>query len=191
MTEWWHDMLAAVALPTAWRSFRHVFLESLVDEGWRYAVFALAAWALLHVLLRKRLAHRVITDWPGAADLRRELVYSASTLAIFAAIAAEILALVVSGHAEIYEDPMKHGLAWLVASLPLLIVWHDFYFYWAHRLLHTRWMLRHVHHVHHRSRSPSPFAAYAFHPVEAFIKKPISLSAEPTMNPEQYDIVLL
>ena len=27
--------------------------------------------------------------------------------------------------------------------------------------------------------------------LSAFIKKPISLSAEPTMNPEQYDIVLL
>ena len=27
--------------------------------------------------------------------------------------------------------------------------------------------------------------------LSAFIRKPISLSAEPTMNPEQYDIVLL
>ena len=40
------------------------------------------------------------------------------------AIAAVVLALVVSGHAEIYEDPRKHGLAWFVLSLPLLMVWH-------------------------------------------------------------------
>jgi Delta7-sterol 5-desaturase len=177
MTDWFNDLLAALARPSAWRSFRHVVVGNLVDEGWRYVVFALAVWLLLHVLLKKRLAHRVIVDWPTAADLRRELVYSASTLVIFAGIAAEVLALVVSGHAEIYEDPLKYGLAWLLLSLPALIVWHDFYFYWAHRLLHTRWMLRHVHHVHHRSRSPSPFAAYAFHPVEAFINGQVTLLA--------------
>jgi lathosterol oxidase len=75
----------------------------------------------------------------------------------------------VSGHVEIYTQPLKYGGVWLVLSLPVLIVWHDTYFYWVHRLLHTRWLLRHVHGIHHRSRHPSPFAAYAFHPAEAFI----------------------
>ena len=35
--------------------------------------------------------------------------------------------------------------------------------------MHTRWMFRHVHGVHHRSREPSPWAAYAMHPVEAMV----------------------
>jgi sterol desaturase/sphingolipid hydroxylase (fatty acid hydroxylase superfamily) len=33
--------------------------------------------------------------------------------------------------------------------------------------LHTRWLFRHVHFIHHRSRVPTPFATYSFHPVEA------------------------
>jgi len=177
MPDWIQDTLATLARPAAWRSFRHVFEKSLLDEGGRYAVVALAAWLLLHVLLRKRLAHRVIAGWPTAADLRRELAYSASTLVIFAGIAALVLALVVSGRAEIYEDPLRHGLAWLLLSLPLLVVWHDFLFYWTHRLLHTRWLFRHVHAVHHRSRSPSPFAAYAFHPVEALLNGQVTVLA--------------
>lgn len=175
MTEWLHDTTQALANPASWRAFRRIFLDNLLDEGWRYALFAAIAWGLLHVLLKKRLAHRLIVDWPSAADLRREITYSVSTLAVFAALAALILAMMVAGVAEIYTEPFKHGVAWLVLSLPVLIVWHDFYFYWAHRMLHTRWLFRHVHGVHHRSRNPSPFAAYSFHPVEAFVNGMVTL----------------
>jgi sterol desaturase/sphingolipid hydroxylase (fatty acid hydroxylase superfamily) len=175
MPDWLADTAAALGSPAAWHSFRKVFVASLLDEGWRYALFALAAWGVLHVLLRRRLAHRLIAGWPSAADLRREIAYSLGTLAVFAAIAAVVLAAVVSGHAEIYADPLQYGAAWLVLSLPLLIVWHDGYFYWTHRLLHTRWLFRHVHGVHHRSRNPSPFAAYAFHPAEAFVNGLVTL----------------
>jgi Delta7-sterol 5-desaturase len=83
---------------------------------------------------------------------------------------------------EIYRDPSKYGTWWLFLSLPLMLLWHDFYFYWTHRLLHRPWWLRHVHGVHHRSRSPSPWAAYSFHPVEALINgmvTPLALAAVP------------
>jgi Delta7-sterol 5-desaturase len=63
-----------------------------------------------------------------------------------------------------------------------MILWHDFYFYWTHRLLHRPWWLRHVHAVHHRSRNPSPWAAYAFHPLEAVINglvTPLALCVAP------------
>ena len=169
MFDWLHDVFVTLGHPGAWRSFRRVFMSSLLDEGWRYVVFALALWLLLHVLLKKRLSHRLIGDWPGRPDLLREIAYSIGTLAVFAAVASVVMALLVSDHAEIYADPRKYGLAWFFLSYPLLMIWHDTYFYWTHRLLHTRWMMRHVHFVHHRSRHPSPFAAYAFHPLESLI----------------------
>jgi len=177
MFDWLCDVLVTLGHPGAWRSFRRVYTSGLLDEGWRYVVFALLAWLVLHVLLRKRLAHRLVGDWPRRSDLLREISYSIATVGVFAAIASLVLALVVSGHAEIYMDPRKYGLAWFVLSLPLLVVWHDTYFYWTHRLLHTRWMLRRVHFVHHRSRHPSPFAAYAFHPVEALLNGLVMLLA--------------
>jgi lathosterol oxidase len=119
----------------------------------------------------------VIAGWPQRRDLRRELVYSLSSLAVFAGVAAVVLAAVVSGHAEIYTDPRAHGLPWLVLSLPAVVLWHDFYFYWTHRLMHTRWLFRRVHGVHHRSRNPSPWAAYSFHPLEALINGSVTLLA--------------
>jgi sterol desaturase/sphingolipid hydroxylase (fatty acid hydroxylase superfamily) len=170
MPDWLHDTLAALTSLGTWRSYRHVFWLNFLDDGWRYLIAALLIWGVLHVLLRKRLAHRLIADWPTAADLRREITYSISTLLVLAAVASMMLAWLVSGIIEIYQEPLKHGWAWLVLSLPLVIVWHDTYFYWTHRLLHTRWLFRRVHGVHHRSRNPSPWAAFSFHPVEALIQ---------------------
>ena len=182
MTDWLHDTVAAMTSPGPWRSFRHVFIVSFLDDGKYYLLSALVIWGLLHVLLKNRLAHRAIGGWPTRADLRREIAYSISTLCVITALNAGILALVVSGVFEVYEEPLKHGLAWLLLSLPLMIVWHDFYFYWTHRLLHTRWLFTRVHGVHHRSRNPSPWAAFSFHPVEALVNSmvvPITLVAVP------------
>jgi len=150
-------------------ALRRVYTGQFLMEGARYLVVALLLWLVLHVWLKKRLAHRLIGQWPTARDIRREMGYSLSTLLVFSALGLVVVAGLWQGRVEIYGRVDKHGLAWLLLSLPLMILWHDFYFYWTHRLLHTPWLLRHVHGVHHRSRHPSPWAAYAFHPVEAFI----------------------
>ena len=155
--------------PAAWTMLQRSWLFNATIEGSRYVVAAGIVWALTHFILRRRLAHRLIGQWPSRADMRREILYSTSSLIVFATLGAGVLALVVTGHVEIYRNPHRHGWLWFWASLPVLIIWHDFYFYWTHRLLHTRWLFRRVHGVHHRSRHPSPWAAYAFHPVEALV----------------------
>jgi len=165
--DWIQSIANALGDATAWRLVRRTFTGGLVEEGWHFALIAVAMWVLLHFALKKRLSHRVIAAWPRAADIRHEIVYSASTVVVFAGLDVFLMGMVLSKHAVIYARPMAHGLAWLLLSLPALLLWQDFYFYWTHRLLHTRWLFRHVHAVHHRSRNPSPWAAYAFHPAEA------------------------
>ncbi len=146
-----------------------VYLFNLFHEAKFYLLAALFMWGLLHVLLKRRLAHRLIDQWPSRADIRRELSYSFLSMLVFAGLSMAVLAGVFSGHITIYSDPGQYGWWWLVISFPLLLVWQDVYFYTTHRLLHTRWLFKKVHSVHHRSRQPSPWAAYAFHPVEALI----------------------
>jgi Delta7-sterol 5-desaturase len=51
----------------------------------------------------------------------------------------------------------------------LTIFLHDAYFYWTHRLMHARRLFPIMHRAHHRSTNPTPWAAYAFHPLEAFV----------------------
>ncbi len=169
MHEWLSDMARTLVDAGAWGSLRRVFTSFVVDQGVQYALLGLFFWGTLHVLLRKRLAHRLISQWPRRRDMQREIVYSASSVVIYSAGAAALLGLLAVGRIEIYEAPLKHGLAWLVLSLPALLLWQDFASYCTHRWMHTRWMFRNVHAVHHRSREPSPWAAYAVHPIEALV----------------------
>jgi lathosterol oxidase len=61
------------------------------------------------------------------------------------------------------------GGPYLIATQIGIVVVHDGYFYWTHRLLHLRQMFRLFHNTHHRSRAPTAFASYAFGPAESFI----------------------
>ncbi|MFN9951035.1 MAG: sterol desaturase family protein [Bacteroidota bacterium] len=47
---------------------------------------------------------------------------------------------------------------------------HDTYFYFAHRVMHHKKLFTLFHLVHHKSTNPSPWAAYAFHPLEALVE---------------------
>jgi sterol desaturase/sphingolipid hydroxylase (fatty acid hydroxylase superfamily) len=168
--------------PASWDLLRTVLTAGAVKEGSFYFGSALLLWLTVHVLLRRRLAHRLIAGWPSGRDIRRELAYSASTVLIFAAIGAAVFALIIHGHVFIYGRPDRYGWLWLVASFPLMLLWHDSYFYWTHRLLHSPALFARVHGVHHRSRNPSPWAAYAFHPLEAVVNglvTPLALLAVP------------
>ena len=51
-----------------------------------------------------------------------------------------------------------------------MVLAHDAYFYFAHRLMHHPKIFKHVHLVHHKSTNPSPWAAYSFHPLEAIVE---------------------
>jgi lathosterol oxidase len=182
LLSWIHSWAQAASAPATWQGLWQVYRGSWLFEGLYYLGAALLMWGLLHGLLRQRLAHRLIRAWPQRQDVRREISYSLSTLCIFAALGVLVWGLVMSGHMEVYQDPARHGKLWLWASLPALILWHDFYFYWTHRLMHTRRLFRRVHSVHHRSRDPSPWAAYAFHPLEALINglvTPLALAVVP------------
>jgi sterol desaturase/sphingolipid hydroxylase (fatty acid hydroxylase superfamily) len=51
-----------------------------------------------------------------------------------------------------------------------MIVAHDAYFYWTHRAMHHPRLFRFFHHTHHRSHTPTPWAAYAFAWPEAVVQ---------------------
>lgn len=140
-----------------------------VDAG-RYLVAAGAAFLLVWVWGRTRYEPRLVRGaWAPRSELRRELAYSASTAAIFAAVGTATFFGARAGALKLYDDVGAHGWAWWALSIAILVVAQDAYFYWTHRAMHHPWLYRHVHRVHHRSHNPSPWAAYAFAPAEAFV----------------------
>jgi lathosterol oxidase len=150
----------------------------------RYLLAAGSVWLLVSVLLRHRLrGRRILGSEPRAGQIRRELTYSLATVVIFASHGVMLWLWAAKGCLRLYSDVADHGWAWWWASLALIVVAHDAYFYWTHRLLHRRGWFQHVHARHHASIHPTPWAAYSFHPVEAMIQAlflPLFLLAVPT-----------
>ncbi|HRI59360.1 MAG TPA: DUF2147 domain-containing protein [Saprospiraceae bacterium] len=99
-----------------------------------------------------------------------EFRYSMSTVLIFALIGFGILSMKNAGYTLIYDNFAEYGGLWFVVSLVLMLLLHDTWFYWTHRLMHHPKIFQHIHLVHHRSTNPSPWAAYSFHPIEAVIE---------------------
>lgn len=142
-----------------------VFVADMV----RYAVGCGSAFAVLH-LFRRRLQHRHLQQRPRhPGQMGYELRHSLIAACGFALVGALAKTGVQQGWMKLYFDLDSHGWLYTMLSLPLLAILHDSYFYWTHRLMHSRALFRHLHVVHHRSRRPTPFAAYSFNIGEALI----------------------
>ena len=139
---------------------------------------------LLWVLLRRAWAgRRIQPDYPDRAQIRREFLWSLATLGVFALVALGTAFVVLAGWSRFYVDPFAYHWLWLPGSFLALVVLHDAWFYWTHRLMHLRGVYKWTHRTHHRSVNPSPFAAYSFAPAEAFVQAlfaPLALMLVPT-----------
>lgn len=57
----------------------------------------------------------------------------------------------------------------LPMEIIVLFLWNEIHFYICHRLLHTKWLYRHVHYHHHKSVIPTSYSTYSFHFIEALL----------------------
>lgn len=62
---------------------------------------------------------------------------------------------------SLMDNPWYLAALWLV--LPVI---HEFHFFCIHRLIHTPFLYKWVHSVHHNSVNPSPWSSLSMHPVE-------------------------
>ncbi|WP_300067373.1 sterol desaturase family protein [uncultured Ruegeria sp.] len=143
---------------------------TLTHDTLRYALGAGGTFLVVNTMLARRLQDRKIRDrTPGWSQIKREVLTSARTVLIFAATGILIGLGHSSGLVPIYDKVSDFGWTYLIASLALIIVAHDGWFYWTHRLLHTRRFFRLAHRTHHQSHNPTPFTSYSFDITEAVL----------------------
>ena len=135
----------------------------------RYLVSAGGAWLFFFGWKRNPMtATRRLQPGPfRREDLQRELLASAVTAVLF----GTLFGVVFGGQQPVrLSHSGLGGVLEFGAWLGAIVLLHDTYFYWSHRLLHHRLVFPHVHALHHRSTNPSAFAALAFHPLEAVMQ---------------------
>ncbi|MCA6475407.1 MAG: sterol desaturase family protein, partial [Chitinophagaceae bacterium] len=120
---------------------------------------------------RKWLYKKIQLRFPENKDYLREFSYSMLTIFIFTTVTYPLIAVPsIAKHTTLYMDIAEYGWFYYFALFPVLFVMHDTYFYFAHRLMHHKKLFNLFHLVHHKSTNPSPWAAYAFHPLEAVVE---------------------
>jgi len=137
----------------------------------RYLTFTGLAYLFFYVWRHKRFwGAKIQQRYPATKHIIREIIYSVSTILIFGVVIMATTWAGYHGYTRDYKDINQYGWLYYFFSIGLMIVAHDTYFYWTHRLMHWKPVFRVVHKVHHLSLNPTPFAAYAFHPIEAVIE---------------------
>lgn len=137
----------------------HIFLHDFL----RYTIGAGGLFLIVNCLLRPVLKGRQIRSTrPHWRQLISEILASLRTVLIFSLIGLAIWATDEIGIARFYDSADELGWAWFWISLIILIVAHDAWFYWTHRIMHHPRLFRRFHRLHHRSHNPTPFTSYAF-----------------------------
>jgi len=138
------------------RSLRALLASSLGDLS-LYALLALGVWLFFYVVFRKNFLHRRISQRdPAPGQVTREMVHSLRSIAVFGLVTGAVVYAGYSGWTRLYLRLGEYGWGWFFLSIGLMIVIHDAYFYWTHRLMHHPLLFRSLHQTHHRSTSPTP-----------------------------------
>jgi Delta7-sterol 5-desaturase len=157
-----------------WTEYYFFIIEKI---GGRYFIIAGIAFLLFYVLVRKKISFKKIQQrYPGRNDYIREIGYSVITILIFACVPLLLIRNdAMRPYTTFYDDISRHGQLYFWTAFPLMLIMHDTYFYWTHRLMHHPRLFKWFHLVHHKSTNPSPWAAYAFHPLEAIVEAGIAV----------------
>jgi sterol desaturase/sphingolipid hydroxylase (fatty acid hydroxylase superfamily) len=151
-----------------------LFFKALEKIGSRYFLVALTAFVIFYIVFKQKWLHQKIQQkFPKTKDYLREFGYSLTTMIIFSLIIVLLNSPAIGPHTTRYKDISDWGWLYYFSAFPIMFFMHDAYFYGMHRLMHHPSVFKYIHLVHHQSTNPSPWAAYAFHPLEAIIEQGI------------------
>lgn len=138
-----------------------------------YLTIAGLFFLIFYGLCRKILFRRKIQQYyPQSKVFWREIRIGIVTSVIFSIVSLLCFnSMFITTHSAnyLFGSYFNHWFYIPFFYLVMLLL-HDTYFYWTHRMMHHRLLFRWVHLTHHRSTSPSPWAAFSFSPFEAFIQ---------------------
>lgn len=149
--------------------FRDNAIGAFTFDFGRYLIatllMALIIWGVRKTLwgVRRKIQQRQAT----AADIRREFIASFQTCIVYFSVTF----IMIWGLSVGVFQKIEGSFGWPIdlAILAAYIIVFDAYFYWAHRAMHTRALFKIFHRHHHRSVTPTPFAAYSFAVPEAMV----------------------
>jgi lathosterol oxidase len=151
-----------------WEDLKHNLAADFQITFGRYlaavAVTVSIVWLLKRTPWKSRQIQSRTASW---SDIGREFRASLEANFVYLIITVILMAGVKAGVFQRINQ--SFGLATDFAYLAAILLAHDAYFYWTHRLMHHPKLYKSFHLRHHKSVTPTPFAAYAFAAPEALL----------------------
>ncbi len=160
-----------IALALSPWSLLIVFFFSLIFNFSRYLSWSAGLYWLYYVRsdaeTRKQKFQRA---WPDRRQIENEIHWSLKSCVVFSLMTVVVYYFAMRGWSAVYLDVADFGWLYLFASIFIMLILHDIYFYVTHLLSHRiSWIFRSFHRIHHQSGNPTPFADIMFHPVDAVV----------------------
>jgi sterol desaturase/sphingolipid hydroxylase (fatty acid hydroxylase superfamily) len=138
---------------------------SFAGLGWWLSRSLLPGWGVGAIVDARPLREHQI-----ATEIRRSVL----SIVIFAGYGWLTTQAYLRGRVDV---SWTASWAQIVGDVAVLFVWNELHFFLCHRLLHTRWLYRHVHRIHHESVTPTPFSTFSFHWFEAVLLGSVMITA--------------
>ena len=137
----------------------------------RYGLMAGIVHYFCTVIKRESwIRYRVQPPFIKKEQIRSEIKWSIVTGIIISTMDLFVIISNSFDLTQLYSNISDYGTSYFIFSVIIMILFHDAYFYWTHRLLHWKPLYRRIHKIHHNSVSTSAFTSFNFHPIEAFIQ---------------------
>ncbi|KAI3580682.1 fatty acid hydroxylase superfamily protein [Fusarium oxysporum f. sp. albedinis] len=147
----------------AYRQFIALFMLTWIFGLINYILFATISF--FFIFDRSTLAHPKVMK----NQVWREIKHATEAMSLMALLTAFFFLLEVRGYCKMYESTAQGpGLWYDILQIPLFILFTDFGIYWIHRGLHHPLIYKRFHKPHHKWIIPTPYASYAFHPLDGF-----------------------
>ncbi len=149
-------------------------METLIKTFWFFfypllVCSVLAFMGLLYYFRKNLNKYKIQPTYPKMKKILGDF-YTSLFTAYFLIPSGVFVAFCIYFHVGlVYQDPLAKGLPYFFLSLVLLIIVHDTYYYWLHRLMHTSFFYKRFHVDHHRTTNPTLVTFYAIHWVEAIL----------------------
>lgn len=147
-----------------------ILLFTLFMMPGRYFIVAGIFYFIFYFWKKTEYRHlKIQASFPKRKMIYTELLYSTMGMLIFTLVVFLMIILIRNGHTQMYKNISEFGWIYFSFSVVSLIVIHDMYFYFAHRLIHLK-KIFFIHKRHHLSVNPTPWAAFSFGPIEAVLQ---------------------
>ena len=131
-----------------------------------------------HWLTKRNILSCILNKTADEKQIRYEKSHSFVSIIIFS---FSIVPIIYLGRLQVIKYLPDTTLNVIVGVIGLTL-WNEVHFFAVHKLLHTKFLMRKVHFVHHCSKVPTVYAVYCFHWLEAILLSTVPLCIAPFIS---------